>query len=323
MKQSLYFAYLTIFLSVGFTACSSKKERDDSYVSESAAMTDTVAVAANASPQPEGNANFTLDSKNNLETTGRKFIRTADVKCKVKNVRSATNQIEDLTAKFDGFITNSNLQSSVDRTESVPVSSDSTLEVKTYTVTNNITLRIPNAKLDSLMRSLNSLVDFLDYRVVKAEDAGFDLLSNQLQQKRLESYENRMTQNIDKRGKKLGESTTAEENLLDRQNRLDQSRVHTLGLEDQIAYSTVHLQIYQRETVFREIIVNPNNIESYKPGLFVRLKESLVDGWYIFEEIVIFFSRLWFLFVIGSIAWILYRRYGKKSRVTVAPLEKS
>jgi len=50
------------------------------------------------------------DLKLNTKTPeDRKFIRTADVRFKVKNVISATEQIEDMATSYGGFITYSDL----------------------------------------------------------------------------------------------------------------------------------------------------------------------------------------------------------------------
>lgn len=284
----------------------------------SAAADTTVANLAN---EP-ANETFDLTHRSNLEKTGRKFIRTADVKCKVKNVREATNQIEDLTARYGGFITQSNLQTQTAYVNTSAISADSTLETKAYTVTNEITLRVPNAQMDSLLHGLNQLVDFLDYRVIRAEDASLTLLASQQQQKRLQDYEKRATQTIDRQGRKLSETMNAEDNLLAKQRAMDEVQLQQQSLDDRVAYSTIQLQIYQRETLFREIVANPANVDEYRPNLLVRLWESLVDGWYTLEEVIVFFARLWFLWALIITGVILYRRYGTNLKKAIVLKEE-
>jgi ribosomal protein L1 len=57
----------------------------------------------------------TVSSSAAVEKEGstRKFIRTADLKFKVKNVTKSTYAIENITNKFDGFVTYTNLQSTI------------------------------------------------------------------------------------------------------------------------------------------------------------------------------------------------------------------
>jgi len=326
MKKQLYFASIALTVCL-LHACSPSHEKTASH--ETAEMADSAAAAdeeisseaetdASASNSKKSvntdpdNSDFQISSQTGVEKTNRKFVRTADVKCKVKNVRQATDLIEDITAVHQGFIVHSNLQTSVERSESVPISADSTLETRTYTVENDVLLRVPNYKLDGLLRELNSLVDFLDYRVIKAEDAGLSLLAGQMRSQRLKDYERRTIQKIDNQGRKLRETINAEDNLLDKQNQLDEQKLQTLQLEDQIAYSTVHLRIYQRESVFSEVVANARPTQTYRPGFAGRLGESLVEGWYIMEEILVFIARLWLVLLVGIGLYILYQRYSKR-----------
>jgi len=50
----------------------------------------------------------------NGKDTTRRFIRTADLKFKVKSVIKSTYNIEELTSRQDGFVTYTNLTSNID-----------------------------------------------------------------------------------------------------------------------------------------------------------------------------------------------------------------
>ena len=50
----------------------------------------------------------------NKKDSTHKFIRTADLKFKVKSVIKSTYNIEDLTARQGGFVTYTNLSSNID-----------------------------------------------------------------------------------------------------------------------------------------------------------------------------------------------------------------
>jgi len=254
-----------------------------------------------------------LTPKLNLESQkGRKFIRTADVKGKVKDVMKTTMKIEDVTSEFKGFITSTDLKSVISYTENPAISADSLLEIKHYIVENHLTIRVPNEKMDSLMRKLGFLFDFVDYRVMKAEDVSLQILSNEMQQKRFNTFENRYTNAIDSKGRKLDETAGAEENLLNRQLQSDQSKIHKLNLEDQIAYSTIQLHLYQRETVTREVYANYRNIESYRPSLWSRIGDALRDGWRVVEHLIVFLFQLWWFWILAVSAWLGYQYFIKK-----------
>src|SRR6187431_2047217 len=128
----------------------------------------------------------TISSSAAVEKEGstRKFIRTADIKFKVKNVTQSTYTIENITNKFDGFVTYTNLQSTIIDEFETKISLDSTLQTIRYNVENDITIRVPNKRLDTVIKSIAKQIDFLDYRIIKADDVSLKMLSNQLSQTR-------------------------------------------------------------------------------------------------------------------------------------------
>jgi seryl-tRNA(Sec) selenium transferase len=151
----------------------------------------------------------------------------------------------------------------------------------------------------------------MEYRVIKAEDVSLNLMEKELSQKRLDAYDKRVSKAIDEKGNKLDETTNAENNLLDKQIQADQNKIENLKLEDQVNYSTLKIFIYQREKIHREMTVNYKNISSYKPNVFIRILDAFLDSLQIFEEILLFIVRIWFVFVIAIVGYILYRKYLK------------
>ena len=105
----------------------------------------------------------------------RQFIRTADVKFRVKNVPQSTYAIENATTKNGGFVIYTNLQSSISERETSKISPDSLIETTKYSVENNITIRVPNTQLDTVIKTIAKQIDFLDYRVIKADDVSLQL----------------------------------------------------------------------------------------------------------------------------------------------------
>lgn len=258
--------------------------------------------------------NLGVGKMNLEEQKGRKFVRTAETRFKVKSVHEATIQIEDATAKYKGFVTYGNLRTSVSQVQTTAISIDSLLETKFYEVENEIVVRVPNPKLDSLIRDLNKLVDFMEYRIIKAEDVSLNLMEKELSKKRLDAYDKRISKAIDEKANKLDETTNAENNLLDKQTQADQNTIENLKLEDQVNYSTLKIFIYQREKTHRELIANYKNISAYRPNVFARIGEAFLDSLQIFEELLLFVIRIWFVFVIAIGGFILYRRYQKDTK---------
>ncbi len=248
----------------------------------------------------------------NRKDTTHKFIRTADLKFKVKSVIHSTYIIEDITKRLDGFVTYTNLVSHIDAVNKIPISADSSLETTFYAVSNLIIIRVPTSLLDTTLKEISKQIDFLDYRIIKADDVALQLVSNNLTQKRTAKNEDRLTNAIDNKGKKLKETTAAEELLLSKQEQSDNAKISNLYLQDQLAFSTIHLNIYQRQTIKRELIANDKNIAAYEPGLGSKIKEAFKYGWEILASFIIMIVRLWGFIVFALVIYWLYKKYKKE-----------
>lgn len=242
----------------------------------------------------------------------RKFIRTAELKFKVKSVTKSTYDIETITNRHGGFVTYSNLSSKIDNVTNTAISADSSLETTYYTVTNSSILRVPNTKLDTTLKEISNYVDYLDYRIIKADDVALQLLSNNLMQKRASKNEARLTKAIEQSRSNLSQRVTAEEVLQSNQANVDDASISNLSLKDQIDFSTIQLSIYQQQTVNRELISNHINIEAYEPGFGTKLLGALRSGWNIIESLIILLSKLWGLVLIAIITYFIIKIYRYK-----------
>jgi outer membrane lipoprotein-sorting protein len=256
----------------------------------------------------------TTSSKAAVENkeSNRKFVRTADLKFKVKNVAKSTYAIENIVSKHGGFVTFTDLKSTVNEHHETQVCQDSILETTKFTVDNTITMRVPNTQLDTVLTSLAKQVDFLDSRLIKADDVALQLLSNKLAQKRLTKSQQRLEKGIDAKGKKINDIANAEDKVLERETESDDQIIKNLSLEDQVNFSTVTLYLYQRETVKKELVYNEKNSNAYRPNIGLQIWDSLKTGWFMLEGILAFVTQLWALILIGVLGFLGYKRFFKK-----------
>ncbi|MFN0083593.1 MAG: DUF4349 domain-containing protein [Ferruginibacter sp.] len=243
----------------------------------------------------------------------RKFIRTADIKFKVKSVINSTYDIENICTSHGGFVTYTNLASTIENQSEIPFSADSTLETINYTITNSIILRVPNTKLDTTLKDVAKNIDYLDYRIIKADDVSLQMLANKLTHNRAVKNEIRLAKDIDNTTKKLSETMTAEELLFNKQEQADNAKISNLSMADQVSFSTVNLLIYRRQTVKRTVIANDKNITAYQPGFWNRLWDAIQFGWSMILEFFLFVSKLWAFFLGGLLVFWLYKSYKRTS----------
>jgi hypothetical protein len=244
----------------------------------------------------------------NFDKDGMKFIRTADVKFEVNNVPEATYAMEDITSRYGGFVTYTALNSTVDRKETVPISADSALDITYYTVQNDITLRLPNTRMDSALRAMTVLVEFLDHRIVRADEVSGQQLANDMSAHRNEEHARNMLRYMENKQVKSQDITEANAQALLQQAQADDAKVANRTLDNQIKYSTLHFLIYQHQSVRKVKVANETDITRYKPSLLIQLRDAFVSGWDIVSNVVVFLTHLWAFILIGVVAWIIYRR---------------
>jgi len=295
MNKIVKYSLIPLAIIVLIISCKKAEAPEENAAEEAAVAADTI--SSSAAIQKEGDT--------------RKFVRTADLKFKVKNVTQSTYAIENITNKFDGYVTYTNLQTNISDKFETKISQDSTLETTRYNVENNITIRVPNKRLDTVIKCIAKQIDFLDFRVIKADDVSLKMLANQLSQKRSATNEKRVEKAIDTKGKKINDIMEAENNLASQKEQNDNSKLENLSLQDQVNFSTLTIEIYQHESVKQEMVANTKDYQHYKPNIGIRIVDSLKTGWYVLVDIIVFIIEIWWLLLIVIGGIFLYKRYSK------------
>lgn len=284
-----------------FMACSSKV--DSNFKTEESGITaDTVAVE-----EVPGTPNASANEPQ------RKFLRTADMQFKVKDVRKSSEQIEDLTSKYGGFVTYSHMHSDEQDKKTVVISEDSLLQVSSVSVENDIIIRVPNQHLPGVLKELNSMMLYVDHRTIKAEDVRLQMLSNDLANKRQERFVDRNQTVHENRKGNIGTAVEAEETLLDHQTVADNHKIQNLSLQDQVDFSTLTIKLYQASFLSKVMVENRQGIDNYRPNVFMRIWDSIKIGWMFLEDVIVILLRMWVFLVLGGAAFF-YWQYRKKTQ---------
>lgn len=240
--------------------------------------------------------------------TIRKFVRTADLRFRVKDARRSTYAIEDAVLRNGGYVEYTHLTNNIQRVNHTRISNDSTLESTYFVLENSMRLRVPAQRLDSTLRQIGREVDFLEYRNIDAEDIRFDLLAKQLQRKRLAKFNRRLSDAIDEKGKKLNDIEGAENALLNAEEQSDNAYIEKLRQLDKVEYATITLHLHQRESVRNEMLANDQNLKDYEPSFWSKLGESFKEGWNIVEILLLGLVKIWVFLIIGAIAYWYIRK---------------
>jgi hypothetical protein len=317
MKKIFYLLIATVFIMGG---CGARKQAKERMEKESSRQ-DSIAPASYEAKKADSlktveevsskNADYISSSAAVIskKDSNRKFVRTAELKFRVKNVYRSSLEIERVTAANDGFVTYTNLSSTIDRTEITPVSADTSLESIYYSVVNDITIRVPNYNLDSTIRQIAPLIDYLDYRTIKADDVTLLLAANNMVQQRITRNTQQLAKAADQKSKNATETVNIQDNIYNKQAELDRWKTDRNQVMDEVNFSTLKINIYQRQVIKHELIGNDKNIKAYRPGFWSRIIEGIVFSFDILLEIILFIIRLWAIWLILFVAYILFRKF--------------
>lgn len=242
----------------------------------------------------------------------KRFVRTAEMRFRVKNVANATLHIEDIAAKQGGFVVKSELSTTIENRQIQAMNKDSALETTAFSVHNSLIIRVPYKQLDTTLRSIGRLCEFLDYRRINAEDVKLQLLEQELERIRQSGYRQELESMPAAPAKPAAAADNAERKLRSR-TASDQASIETMKLEDAIRFSTIRLEVYQAPLLNRAMVAN-TDYEPVKRSILGRSIEALRSGGDILEALFLGIINLWGLILIGVALFLLWRRFGKKGK---------
>lgn len=290
---------------ISLSACGQKRESEAFYTEAAASDAAPAAVDAQKETQLSSSAITYTDAQ-------RQFVRTANVKFRVKDVYQSALAIENLVAGHGGFVTLSHIGTEDGSTRSAPLSAHSRVDVVEYTVTGQLVVRIPSARTQEFLRALSGQVEFLQERHYEARDAQFDLLLKRLQASRAEQTQKDLGAAASAAGGKLPDKAEVMGLRDYTQNQRDEALVAQKLLEDQVAYSTLTLSLYQAP-ILRHHTVNDIEaaMEQYQPSFGSRLLEGLQSGWKGFLSFIVLLVSIWPI-TIGVIVIVFVARQQRK-----------
>lgn len=223
----------------------------------------------------------------------RRFIRTASARFAVKDVYAAALGIEDTVAAHGGFVASNSIGTETLSTSTHRAGKGKLIELTEYAVQGKLVLRVPSAKTQEFLRAIVRHIQFLDERHFAARDAQFDLLRQQLDAIRSQETQAELAQAIGAGGK-LGQREQAIGSRNAAKAARDDAIIARKTMEDQIAFSTITLDLHQPSRVLQaEKIDVESVVRDHRPGFIGRLGEGLASGWDSLLNVVLALAAAW------------------------------
>lgn len=234
----------------------------------------------------------------------RNFIRTADMKLSVSGVLKTMQKIEDLVKQNDGFVTRSELLSEINHHETVQWTTDSVKEIKQHTTIGYVTFRVPNKSLDTVLRCIANMANFVDYSILTSDDVKLKLYANLLAENRNARFSDKVESAAKQSDSKIKQVTGTYEKALEKQTLADEKSLESFDLADQVNFSTVKLQLYQAPSSFVQTFPIQAQIKPYESPYSNKLAVAFESGFQMIKKFVLFVVGSWGL--IAIIGLVLY-----------------
>ncbi len=259
-------------------------ELDEAYYFADEAVSETMVVSS----QSRAVAPEAMPSRPpELEGMEKKIIRNGNLTIESKDLKSSRTRLDTLVGFYSGYVSAESFNDQEDQ------------------LSYNITCRIPADKFDLFISGVESGPDKVISKSVNANDVTEQYYDVKI---RLENE-----RQVEKRYLELLAQARTVKDILDIEEKLGKVRQEIESkegrlryLDDQVGYSTLNIWIYQKKDIKYE--------PADRDGFGQRLKKSLHKGWQGFVDFVLFFLRIWPLWIIGLIIWRLIVWINMRSR---------
>mgnify|MGYP000365562254 CR=1 FL=1 len=241
-----------------------------------------------------------------------KIIKTADLKLKVKDVKTASLNIANLVDFNGGYISSENLTS--DKTYYRKLEIADTVEVVEYEVktSNTIYVRVPSENFEKVMNSIKGIFVSTDYVKINSEDVTEEYVDLEIRLKTKKEVEARYIEILRRKAKTLEEILIAENKIRMIREEIESVEGRLNYLESKVSLSTIAIEIYQKV----EYIQDFNKIKNYTTSdksFSYKIGTSLRSGWngvlWFFIGVVYF----WPFVLIGTVGvWFMRKRIRSK-----------
>ena len=253
-----------------------------------------------------------MDPNKALADSHKRFIRSGDIKFKCDDVFNTTQAIETYVNESMGYVAKTDLNTRISSSSEIKVSKDSIIESTQFITTNYLTLRIPNERLNSTLSKIATHITFLDHRTLTANDVSLELKAKYLEQRRLRVFQERQKNNLDQHHHELEHKTHAEQLLLEKGNAEDETVLQKMKIEDEIAYSTIDLLIYQNEKTIASKKLIPHSITPFEVSFSTQLVSAMKNGWLYVKLFIVFLITVWPLWLVCLLVFGIWTRIHKR-----------
>ena len=291
MKRIILMAAITLLL----VSCENKARILDSLETEAieAAVEVSEARSSKTYEQKDEESSQKNSGSDDLQISGKsrviekvptQIIKNSNIQFQVRDVDASHQKISDLLKQFNAYYGSDNKTTS------------------NYRVDNNSVIRVPSSAFEKLMEELMKESVYTNYKNITAEDVTAEFVDIQARLKTKKEVELRYLALL-KQANKITDILEVEDKLRVIREEIEATEGRLKLLKDQVGYSTITLNIYQKLDYTPEP----------EMGFFSNFKEAFVRGWRSMVDVFIALVRIWPFAIVWIVGMVfVYRRFMRK-----------
>lgn len=215
-----------------------------------------------------------------------KLIKTLDYRFEVESVNKTTEAIERIVKKYPAYI------------------SDSKMELENPVLENKLSIRVENDFFQDVVKEIDQLAYFVNYRTITTEDVAKEFvdLESRIKTKRL--VEKRYAEILRNKAGTIAEVLAAEDKIGELHEEIEAAISRINYLKDQVSYSTINLEYYQK--------ITQQIAEEDVPSTGNDFKRALSAGWNGIVSFALVLAYIWPVILVAFIGGIIYRLRKRK-----------
>lgn len=223
----------------------------------------------------------------NNVTLNLKIIKSATARYKVKNVKKATQQIKLIAKKHGAYISDLRFQNDL------------------YKKENRFTIKVPQKYFDTVMDSVNNVVDFVEYENITTKDVTEEYIDLETRLKTKLEVKTRYESILRKNAKTVEDILKTEDKLRIIQEEIESAQGRLKYLTNKVSFSTIQIDLYESVDYVEEP-------ESYTKTFLDKAKQGVSNGWFFIESFIVVLINIWPLLIVGIVAYIFIRKRRRK-----------
>ncbi|HYG52903.1 MAG TPA: DUF4349 domain-containing protein, partial [Flavobacteriales bacterium] len=289
-------SFYALFIAMCFVACGAGNEKKES---EPATAYDTGGgyteetanneIAPPAKPEEDAAKQINPSLP---DVVVPKLIRTADLRFQVNDLEKSSDAIERLAKENGAYISTANLSST--NAES----------------NNTVTIRVPNAQFDALLKSICRESVFMERKNVSTQDVTEEYIDIEARLKTKKEVEARYIEILKTKAKTVEDVLKAEEQIRVIREEIEAREGRLNYLKNQVSYSTIVVQVYQ-QIEYRE---NPAEVTD---SFGNKAKSGFGQGWDVVKNIIVGIITLWPLWILVAGLYMVIRKQLTKGKKTL------